>query len=94
MSTTIITTRKTTKQPKIHLKPGTVYSCDNGELRCLKCAGMTATFTGRDRSGRKVVEMTEADNIEWLKLTGRPMACESGCTVYGIAKEITALQLA
>ncbi len=67
---------------------------DNGELICVHCAGMTAKFTGRDRSGMKVLPMNQADAAEWEQMMEKPMACESGCTTYGAAKETTVLELA
>jgi hypothetical protein len=42
------------------LKADTLYIGDNGRCFCgeLKCAGMTAHFTGRDLSGQKVLALT------------------------------------
>ncbi len=68
--------------PVAVLSPGVVYSADNGRLICLKCAGMSAKYTGRDISGQKVTAMNVEDAIEWVAAVGRPMACERGCTSY------------
>lgn len=89
-----LTTRKTTKQPKVFLKPGTIYGADNGQRICLHCAGQSAKVTGRDISGQKVEEFTEADASEWLTMTGRVLTCEAGCTTHRPATEIAPLQLA
>ena len=86
--------------PKSVLKPGIIYSGDNGRLICLHCAGMSAKFTGRDLSGHKVEAMGPDDAQGWFAYFGEPMKCESGCTEYPAiksanAKEVTPhLQLA
>jgi len=64
------------------LKAGVIYSADNGERICLQCAGASAKFTGRDRSGKRVVAMLADDAAEWKAITGRPLACERGCTTF------------
>jgi hypothetical protein len=45
--------------PKSKLKAGRLYLGDNGRCFCgtLRCAGMTAYFTGRDLSGMKVLAL-------------------------------------
>lgn len=88
------TLQQTTKQPKEFLKPGTIYSGDNGQRICLHCAGYSAATTGRDISGKKVSAFTEEDAKEWFSMMGKPLACEQGCTTHGTAKEIAQLQLA
>jgi hypothetical protein len=68
--------------PQPALKPGIIYSGDNGQLICIHCAGMSALFTGYDRSGHKV-EALDADFArEWRTIVGKNLACESGCTEY------------
>ncbi len=64
------------------LLPGVIYSADNGRLICLKCAGSSAKYTGRDISGQKVEAMNVKDAGDWMSVIGRPMACERGCTSY------------
>lgn len=68
--------------PKPKLKPGIIYSADNGQLICLKCAGMSAKFTGHDISGQKVQTMPRSETRKWFKEFGKPMSCEAGCTTY------------
>jgi hypothetical protein len=70
--------------PKPVLKAGIVYSADNGRLICLRCAGASAKFTGRDLSGQKVAPLRsdDAEAREWFNHFGKPLACEIGCTVY------------
>lgn len=68
--------------PKPILKPGIIYSGDNGKLICRDCAGMSAKFTGRDRSGQKVMAVPVSETVEWHKEFGEPMRCEGGCTTY------------
>ncbi len=74
---------KLIKAPHIALKPGTIYSADNGERICLHCAGNSAKFTGRDLSGMHVTPMTAADAVEWDLAFAKPLSCERGCTTYG-----------
>ena len=69
------------REPEIMLEPGTVYSADNGRLICLKCAGMSAKYTGRDISGQKVYRMNDQDAADWKRMMGRDLACEGGYTV-------------
>lgn len=70
------------RAPKPKLVAGVVYSGDNGRLFCVRCAGMTALFSGRDLSGQRVYAMTQADADSWLAVMGNELACESGCTVH------------
>ena len=65
--------------PKPVLDPDALYLGDNGRCFCgrLHCAGATAHFTGRDRSGQPVQRVTEADQREARRL-GVTLACE-GC---------------
>jgi len=67
------------------LKPNTIYISDNGRMICEKCAGQSALYTGRDISGQKVDECSEAENEYWVKHFGSSLKCESGCTEYGHA---------
>lgn len=69
-------------QSKPLLNAGTIYSADNGELICIHCAGMTALYTGKDRSGMKVTPMTDDDAREWKELMDTDLACERGCTKH------------
>jgi hypothetical protein len=69
------------REPEIMLAPGAVYFADNGFLICLKCAGMSAKYTGRDVRGQKVYRMKDQDAADWKRAFGRDLACESGCTV-------------
>lgn len=71
---------------KTKLKSGVVYSGDNGRMICVECAGQSALYTGRDISGKRVVALTAADAAEWVKLLGKPLACERGCTTMEVAK--------
>jgi len=64
------------------LRPGVIYSGDNGRRVCLKCAGSSALFTGRDLSGQKVQALPLSMNPGWFADFGKPLACEAGCTTY------------
>lgn len=69
--------------PKPVLKPGVIYSVDNGSLVCAKCAGQSALYTGYDISGLKAMRLNRTtDAAEWFRLMGRALSCEGGCTVY------------
>ncbi len=65
--------------PRPALREDALYLGDGGRAFCgrLHCAGMTAHFTGRDRSGRPVHQVAEADQREAQRL-GVTLACE-GC---------------
>ena len=71
-----------TSQPKPVLKPGFIYSGDNGMRVCVECAGFSSKFTGRDISGRRVIKMPIRETVEWRKSFGRDLSCECGCTTY------------
>jgi hypothetical protein len=75
--------RKPLKEPELVLKEGVIYSGDNGERICRKCAGQSALYTGRDRSGMKVRAIPRSENKAWRAFFGKDMACERGCTRYG-----------
>lgn len=70
------------ENPKPVLKARIIYLADNGMLICLECAGMSAKFTGRDRSGHKVHRVPVSETVEWKRMTGHDMKCEGGCTTY------------
>ena len=55
------------------LHPSALYVGDNGRAFCgkLRCAGMTAYFTGRDISGQRVARVRPAEALRW------GIACES-----------------
>jgi hypothetical protein len=67
---------------KPKLKAGIIYSADNGALICLRCAGISALYTGCDVSGQKVEAVPFAGTVAWKKEFGKHMACEHGCTSY------------
>lgn len=66
-------------EPKTVLRKNELYLGDNGRAFCgrLHCAGMTAHYTGRDRSGQRVHRVTDADQREAGRM-GVTLACE-GC---------------
>lgn len=68
--------------PNPVLKPGVIYSGDNGALICVECAGQSAKYTGRDLSGQRVTKMPYAQTVAWFQEFGKPMACECGKTIY------------
>lgn len=70
------------KTPTPKLKPGVVYFADNGERICRDCAGQTALYTGRDRSGQRVRAATHADMVQWARLFNAVLTCEKGCTTH------------
>ena len=69
-------TTMTTTRPA--LTPEALYLGDNGRLTCgaLRCAGMTAHFSGRGISGRKVTRFTARDAAEFRAMGLEPR-CES-----------------
>lgn len=67
---------------KPFLQAGVIYSADNGERICIHCAGQSALYTGRDRSGQKCKPFGPKDAAKWLALTGRVLNCETGCTSF------------
>ena len=73
--------------PKPKLKPGIIYSADNGRLICVECAGMSAKYTGHDISGQKVEAVPYHETVAWFKEFGKPMSCEGGCTTYLLPKK-------
>jgi len=74
------------KPPPIKLKPGVIYSADNGRLICVECAGMSAKYTGRDLSGQRVCAIPYHETVAWFQAFGKPLACEGGCTTYLLPK--------
>jgi hypothetical protein len=60
------------------LKLDSLYLGDNGRCFCgrLDHAGMSAHFTGRDLSGQRVHDVTEADQREARRM-GVVLACET-----------------
>jgi hypothetical protein len=84
---------KPIKPPKPKLKPGVIYSADNGRLICLDCAGKSALYTKRDISGQLVQAVPPAQTAEWFKVFGEPMSCERGCTTYPLTSGNTDPQL-
>jgi hypothetical protein len=62
------------------LREDALYLGDNGRCFCgrLDHAGMSAHFTGRDLSGHRVHEVTDADQREARRM-GVTLACET-CT--------------
>lgn len=73
----------TATEPKPALRDDQIYLGDNGRCFCgrLRCAGMTAHFTGRDLSGQKVHRVTDADRQE-LRRDGIELVCET-CRAEG-----------
>lgn len=69
--------RNTTPRPV--LVPGAVYWADGGRVVCLRCAGASALYTGRDVSGQKVARVTVEDVRAWPDDLG-VLRCASGCT--------------
>ncbi len=70
------------KEPTPKLKPGIIYEADNGRLICLRCAGMSAKYTGRDISGQRVRKIDLSEDTSWVAEFGTHLACEAGCTSY------------
>jgi hypothetical protein len=65
-----------TKELKPALKAGILYLGDNGRCFCVKHAGMTALYTGRDISGQRVLALTDLALAAMAKEIGRDMKCE------------------
>lgn len=77
--------------PEPVLLPGIIYLGDNGQSICLKCAGSSAKYTGRDLSGQKVfaVPFSEAavyhqmrKEIEGGHILPAKYSCECGHVTY------------
>src|SRR5262245_18577949 len=62
------------------LRPDAAYFADSGRAVCLRCAGMSALYTGRDISGQRVERATVEDCRVWEREIGRALSCESRCT--------------
>lgn len=75
-----------TSNPTPKLRAGLIYIGDNGQRICLECAGASAKFTAHDISGRRVRLFTASDASEWQEMTGKPLACEAGCTSFNRAQ--------
>ena len=62
-------------------EPPILYSDGNGRLTCsaLKCAGMTAHFSGmkRDLNGARILRMTQKAARDFKASVGEWPACES-----------------
>ena len=61
------------------LREGALYWADNGRRTCVRCAGQSARYTGRDISGQKVERVTIEDVRAWPDDLG-VLQCEAGCT--------------
>ena len=62
------------------LTPDALYEGDNGRILHGRCAGASATYTGRDISGRKVRRMSAAALAAYFAAVadlGITEACES-----------------
>ena len=68
-----------TTRPRPVLTEGGVFWSDNGARVCLRCAGMSARYTGHDISGQAVERVTTEDVRDWPAEFG-PLTCETGCT--------------
>lgn len=77
---------------KTYLKEGAIYEGDNGRLMCVDCAGMSALYTGKDISGRKVRRMAVEDVAEWQAVLSQPMQCE--CRYRKTATPVTLAAIA
>ena len=65
------------------LRPGVIYSDDNGRRICIKCAGQCAYWNGTDlHSGYPLHVNTAKDAANWLKWFGIALTCEKGCTTF------------
>lgn len=62
---------------KTILLEGAVYIGDNGRMMCCRCAGTSASYTGRDLSGQRVDRVSVADVRAWPAKLGT-LACECG----------------
>ncbi len=72
------------------LKPNALYLGDNGRCFCgsEKCAGMTAFYSGKDLSGRRLYRLSERDNAEGHAMSAefRGFKCETcGKTLEAVA---------
>lgn len=68
-------------EDKVVLAPEALYEGDNGRILHGRCSGVSATYTGRDISGRKVRRLSAADVAAFLAEVadlGITEACE-GC---------------
>ena len=74
-----MTTKTTTADPAPALKPSRIYFGDNGRLHCgaLRCAGMSAHFTGVALDGALVTPVRQDDVDAWLSEFGERPKCET-----------------
>lgn len=65
--------------PKPKLDVARLYIGDNGRIFCgaLRCAGMSAHFTGRTIAGQRVRRITDAYARAWPTQELGPVRCES-----------------
>lgn len=70
---------KSNTTPRPVLVDGAVYWADGGRRICLRCAGQSALYTGRDLSGQRVERVTVADVRAWPDDLG-VLCCEARCT--------------
>jgi hypothetical protein len=80
--------KPTITRPTPVLQPDTIYAADNGDLICLKCAGMTAKYAGLTLDGDKVVCISRKSRaaFEWYQEFGKPLSCRGECTTYPVPK--------
>ena len=72
--------RTTTKCPVPPLEPARLYVGYGVRIFCgaLRCAGMSAFYTGRTISGQRVQVVTACDREAWVRELSRAPNCE-GC---------------
>jgi hypothetical protein len=68
-----------TTEPKPLLSPDRLYLGDNGRCFCgnERCAGVTASYTGRDLSGQEVYPLTAQDLAAMARDIGHAIRCET-----------------
>jgi hypothetical protein len=70
--------RSVAATPKGKLVENVLYFGDNGRITCgsLRCAGMSAFYSGRTISGQRVKRVTRDDNALFVAEFGEPACCE------------------
>lgn len=66
----------TTKTSRPVLQRFSLYITDNGRVVCGQHAGHSATYTGRDISGQRVLLVTKTAAAAWLAEVGEGICCE------------------
>lgn len=81
----------TDSRPETKLDDTKLYETHNGRITCgsVKCAGMTAAYTGKTTEGVTLREVTLADNYRFLYELGEPCRCTSCGRLFAERTKLT-----